>query len=143
VEDLTPRFSSPGTAAAGGYPARSFVIIQERTEKDNMSSAVAVSEATFEQEVLKSDVPVVVDFWAPGCGPCRQIAPLLDQLAQEYAGRVKIVKVNVDDERSLAIRYGVMSIPTLIFFKQGAAVDQSVGLLPKDHLARKLEALLN
>lgn len=115
---------------------------QERIQTQ-MSSAVAVSEATFEQEVLKSDVPVVVDFWAPWCGPCRQIAPLLDQLAQEYAGKVKIAKVNVDDERSLAIKYGVMSIPTLIFFKQGSAVDQTVGVLPKDHLTRKLEALLN
>ncbi len=107
-----------------------------------MSNAVAVTSSEFDEQVLKSDVPVVVDFWAVWCGPCRMIAPHLDALATEYAGRVKVIKVNIDDEREVADRYNVQSIPTLYFFKDGKVVDQVVGVVPKHIIAGKLETML-
>lgn len=107
-----------------------------------MSNAVAVTSSEFDQQVLKSETPVIVDFWAVWCGPCRMIAPHLDALATEYAGKVKVVKVNIDDEREVTERYGVQSIPTLFFFKDGKVVDQVVGAVPKNVIASKLEALL-
>lgn len=84
-----------------------------------MSNALAVSDATFENEVIKSGVPVIVDFWAEWCGPCRMIAPILDQLSEEYSGKLKVVKVDVDANGRTAMQYSVMSIPTLLFFKNG------------------------
>src|SRR5579883_694383 len=96
-----------------------------------MSNATAVTTADFEQEVLKSPVPVLVDFWAVWCGPCRMIAPHVDAIASEYEGRVKVYKVNVDEEPEIASKYGIMSIPTLLFFKEGKVVDQVVGAVPK------------
>lgn len=107
-----------------------------------MSNAVAVSAADFDQQVLQSPVPVLVDFWAVWCGPCKMIAPHIDALAEEYAGRVKVLKVNVDDEQEIANKYGIMSIPTLLFFKDGQRVDQLVGASPKSTIASKLESLL-
>ncbi len=107
-----------------------------------MSNAVAVTSSEFDQQVLKSETPVIVDFWAVWCGPCRMIAPHLDALATEYAGKVKVVKVNIDDEREVTERYGVQSIPTLFFFKDGKVVDQVVGAVPKNVIASKLDALL-
>lgn len=107
-----------------------------------MSNAVAVSTTEFEEQVLKSDVPVLVDFWAVWCGPCKMIAPHVDALATDYTGRVKVLKVNVDDEPEIAQKYNIMSIPTLLFFKDGKVVDQVVGAVPKPHIASKLEALL-
>lgn len=105
--------------------------------------ALEVSMDTFEAEVLKSDIPVVlVDFWAPWCGPCRSLAPILEELSKEYEGKVKIAKVNVDNNQDLARRFEVMSIPTLLFFKNGDLMDQSVGLLPKPVLASKLDQYL-
>ena len=92
------------------------------------------SDAAFENDVLKSDQPVLVDFWAEWCGPCRMIAPVLDALATEYAGRVKIVKVNVDENSESAATYGVRGIPTLLLFKNGALVETKVGALPKGQL---------
>lgn len=105
-----------------------------------MSKVVTTSE--FEQEVLQSPVPVLVDFWAVWCGPCKMIAPHVDALATEYEGRAKVLKCNVDDESEIAGRYGVMSIPTLLFFKDGKVVDQIVGAAPKTAIANRLEALL-
>lgn len=93
----------------------------------------------FDAEVLDSDMPVMVDFWASWCGPCKMIAPIIDQLADEFQGRVKVSKVNVDDNRELAAKYNVMSIPTLIFFKNGEIVNQVVGARPK----AELETILN
>lgn len=104
--------------------------------------AVEINESTFEQEVINSGQPVLVDFWAPWCGPCRSMAPVLDEIANEFAGRVKVGKVNVDNNQNLAKKYGVMSIPTLIMFKNGQVAGQVVGFTPKNVLAKKLEGLL-
>ncbi len=101
-----------------------------------------LNENNFESEVLQSSLPVLVDFWAPWCGPCRSMAPIIDELAAEFAGRVKVAKVNVDQNRDLAGRFGVMSIPTLIMFKGGQVMGQIVGYTPKGVLAKKLESLL-
>lgn len=101
-----------------------------------MSNASAVTTAEFEKEVLQSEVPVLVDFWAPWCPPCRAIAPTLDAIAEEYQGKAKIVKVDVDDEPEVASRYGISSIPALLLFKGGEQVGQLVGAHPKTVIAR-------
>jgi thioredoxin 1 len=107
-----------------------------------MSNTIHATEATFATEVLQSDVPVLVDFWAEWCGPCRAIGPMLEQLATETAGQAKIVKVNVDEARGLASQFGVTSIPLLLFIKGGEVRDQVVGAgTPKDTLKAKLLAL--
>ena len=103
-----------------------------------MGNAVAVSSETFESEVLKSGTPVLVDFWAPWCGPCRAIAPVVEQLANEYSGRLKVVKVNTDENDAVAIQYQVMSIPTLMVFKGGLPVERIVGAVPKPSLLAKI-----
>lgn len=95
---------------------------------------IHVSDSDFENEILKSDQPALVDFWAPWCGPCQRIAPIIDELAKEYKGKVKVAKINVDESRKVATDLGVMSIPTLILFKGGQVVDKIVGLVPKDRL---------
>jgi thioredoxin 1 len=105
-------------------------------------SATHVTTDQFDTEVLQSSVPVLVDFWAVWCGPCRAIAPHVDAIAQEYAGRAKVVKVNVDEEPEIALRYGIQSIPTLLFFKDGKVQDMIVGVVPKQTIVQKLEALL-
>ena len=107
-----------------------------------MSNAAAVTTANFDKEVLQSDVPVLVDFWAPWCPPCRQIAPSLDALAEEYAGRAKIVKVDVDDEPGVASRYGISGIPALLLFKDGQQVGQLTGAHPKANIAKLITEAL-
>ena len=97
-----------------------------------------LTDGNFEQEVTKANLPVLVDFWAEWCGPCKAIAPILDQLAVELQGKMKIVKVNVDESPDLAGKFNVMSIPTLLVFKNGRPVDQIVGAMPKDRLMAKL-----
>jgi thioredoxin 1 len=101
-----------------------------------MSELITVTAATFEDEVLKSDVPVLVDFWASWCGPCKMIGPLIDQLAGEYAGRLKVGKVNVDEEGDLAARHSVVSIPTLVVYQGGKIVNQKVGAMPKGDIEK-------
>ncbi len=96
----------------------------------------------FEAEVLQAEGPVLVDFWAPWCGPCRMVSPLIDELAVSFSGRAKVGKVNVDDEGALAITYGVMSIPTVILFKNGAIVEQVTGAYPKEHYEEMLNKAL-
>ena len=103
-----------------------------------MSSAVDVNEATWATEVERSEVPVVVDFWAPWCGPCRIVGPELDKLSAKVGGAAKFVKVNIDENQSLAVRYGVMSIPTIAKFEQGAVTAQVVGARSADALGRDL-----
>lgn len=99
-----------------------------------MGKAIALTEQNFDQEVLQSDIPVLVDFWAPWCGPCRMIAPTIEQLAEEMAGQAKVCKLNVDEATGLAARYSVTSIPTLIIFKDGQIVDRYVGAQSKERL---------
>ena len=103
-----------------------------------MQMATAVTEASFEQEVLKSDKPVIVDFWAEWCGPCHAVSPVLDRIAAERADELKLVKVNIDEEQGLADRYGISSIPTMVLFKDGQPAAAAVGAQPKTALERSL-----
>ncbi|HEX3817665.1 MAG TPA: thioredoxin [Chthoniobacterales bacterium] len=105
------------------------------------SPAVTITESNFDAEVTKSTQPVLVDFWAEWCGPCKMIAPVLDEIAKEKAGSIKVAKVNVDDNQSLSLRYNVRAIPTLIFFKDGQVRDQVTGMTSKKDLLSRLEAL--
>jgi thioredoxin 1 len=101
-----------------------------------------LSDASFDTEVVKSDKPVLVDFWAPWCGPCRMLSPLVDELSKEYDGKVKVGKLNTDDNPQVATRYRISAIPTLLFFKSGKVADQLVGVHPKPEIKKRLDALL-
>ncbi|MDQ3198024.1 MAG: thioredoxin [Verrucomicrobiota bacterium] len=105
------------------------------------SAAVTIDEANFDSEVTKSTQPVLVDFWAEWCGPCKMIAPILDEIAREKAGSVKVGKVNVDQNQSLSARYNIRAIPTLLLFKDGQLRDQITGMTSKKDLLNRLEAL--
>ena len=104
-------------------------------------SIVTISPGEFEDEVVASEKPVLVDFWAEWCGPCKMLSPVLDEIAGELGETVKIAKVNVDDNQELAARFGVRAIPTLLFFKDGEVKDKIMGLVPKDSLVQKLKSL--
>ena len=105
-------------------------------------SEVIINDSNFEQEVLKYNGPVMVDFWATWCGPCRMLGPVVEELAKEYAGKVKVCKLNTDEGPDTSTKYGISSIPTIIFFKNGAVAGQAVGLQSKAALQEKLDALL-
>ena len=102
---------------------------------------MTVDEANFDQQVTKSDTTVLVDFWAPWCGPCKMIAPVLDEIAKEKAGSVKVAKVNIDDNQSLSVKFNIRAIPAILFFKNGQLRDQVIGMTSKKDLLSRLEAL--
>ncbi len=103
---------------------------------------ITLTDANFETEVLKSEVPVVVDFWAAWCGPCRLMNPIMDALAESFEGKAKIAKINIDDYDALASDYHIMGVPTLLFFKDGNLIDRTEGVIPEDAIADKLTALM-
>ena len=107
-----------------------------------MSNAKAVTDATFESEVLKSDTPVVVDFWAEWCGPCKKLSPILEEVAEELDGQVTVAKVNVDEERNLGAMFQIMSIPNVLIFNHGEKVDEFVGLRSKDDIVAQVKKQL-
>lgn len=99
-------------------------------------------DAVFESEVLKSDIPVLVDFWAPWCGPCRMIAPVVEEISSSYSGRIKVGKLNVDENHETTMKYGIRSIPTIIIFKNGQALEQLIGAVPKTEIERLISRAL-
>ena len=107
-----------------------------------MSNEIQLTDASFDQEVIKSAIPVLVDFWAPWCGPCRMIAPAIEELATEYAGKVKVCKLNTDECPDSSSTYRISAIPTILLFKGGKMVKELVGLQPKEELKRQLDGLL-
>jgi len=108
-----------------------------------MSKPITIEDSTFEEAVLQAKMPVLVDFWAQWCGPCRMVAPVVEELAQEYEGRISFGKVDVDQNPKIASRYGVMSIPTLILFKDGKPISNIVGFRPKAQLKQSLDDILD
>jgi thioredoxin 1 len=107
-----------------------------------MKTTIEINETNFDSEVLQSTQPVLVDFWAEWCGPCKMIAPVLEEIANDQAGRIKIAKVNVDDNPALAVRFGIRSIPTLLYFADGRLHNQTVGAVSKQRIVSDLEALM-
>ena len=106
------------------------------------AGVLEVTDANFDQEVLKSEQPVLVDFWAAWCGPCKMIAPSVDKLAESYAGKLKVAKVNVDQNGATPSRYGIRGIPALLFFKGGKVADQIVGYVPQDVIEEKVQRII-
>jgi len=107
-----------------------------------MAKPREVTDSNFDQEVLKAAKPVLVDFWAPWCGPCRMVAPIVEELSDEYDGKVEFVKLNTDDNPNTAVKYGIRSIPTLLVFKDGQPVGQIIGFRPKSDLKQRLDAVV-
>jgi len=107
-----------------------------------MADLLAVSDDTFEREVLQSSTPVLIDFWAPWCAPCRAIAPVVEELSRQYAGKLKVVKMNVDDNPRTPTQYGVRGIPNLILFRNGQVADQIVGAVPKSALVKAIDKVV-
>jgi len=103
---------------------------------------VTLTEQNFEAEVMKNDLPVLVDFWAEWCGPCRLTGPIVDELATEYSGKMKAGKVNVDENQNLAVKYNVMSIPTILVFKKGEVVKSLIGFMPKENFKKEIDLII-
>jgi len=110
--------------------------------ENNQSLEVEVNENNFQQEVLESSIPVLVDFWASWCMPCRMLAPIIEKLAEENQGKLKVCKLNTEENRNIAAQYGIQGIPTLIIFKEGKEIGRTVGALPKEKLQEKLDPIL-
>jgi thioredoxin 1 len=128
--------ASPGALLAGPGGTK------RTTKGPMMAHPTDTTDATFESDVLQSDLPVLVDFWAPWCGPCRMVAPVVEELSNDYDGKVKFVKLNTDDNPAVAAKFGIRSIPTLLIFKNGEVAGQVVGFRPKSDLAKHLDAAL-
>ena len=116
---------------------------KEESKTSDIDNVTHVTDETFESKVLKNKLPVLVDFWAPWCGPCRMVAPVVDEIGKQYQGQIKVYKVNTDDNPNIASKYGIRSIPTLMIFKQGERVDMVVGAVPKTTLANTIEKYLD
>lgn len=131
---------APSTAPGGSGPSA-----QTRGPASSAQDGapVVVTDATFESQVLRSPLPILVDFWAPWCGPCRMVSPIVEELGRQYAGRLRVAKVNTDEHPAHASRLGIMGIPTLIFFKNGREVDRVVGAVPKSALQSRVERVLS
>ncbi len=102
---------------------------------------VILNDSNFQKEVIESDLPCMVDFWAPWCGPCRMLAPVVEQVAKENAGKIKVCKLNIDENPKTASQYGIMSIPTLLFFKGGKVIEQIIGAVPKEKIDSKIRSI--
>ena len=107
-----------------------------------MSSVMSTTDSTFQEDVLDQDQPVLVDFWAPWCSYCNKLSPIMDELSQEFTGKVKVVKVNVDENKGLAQTHGVMSLPTMLLFKSGVQVEKMIGFMPKASIVTKIQSTL-
>ncbi len=132
---IRDRHSSYKLTELNPYKARTVAKFLRNRNPFSMSSAAAVTDSTFEQDVLKSDLPVLVDFWAPWCGPCRMVAPIVEEISKEFEGKIKVFKLNTDENPNVASQYGIRSIPTLMVFKGGQKVDTVVGAVPKATLS--------
>ncbi len=108
-----------------------------------MSKELTITDSSFEQDVLKSEVPVLVDFWAPWCSPCKIVAPIVEEIAGDYDGKIKVGKVNTDENQQIAAKYGIMSIPTLMIFKNGEPAERIVGAQPKQAITEKIDSVLS
>jgi thioredoxin 1 len=123
----------------GGYGGAQFSWASSHQGGYTVANVVEVSDASFDKEVLQAKEPVLIDFWAPWCGPCKAIGPIVEELSGEYSGRLKVVKMNVDDNPQTPSKYGVRGIPNLILFKGGQVQDQIVGAVPKAHLVKAID----
>ncbi len=107
-----------------------------------MGKGIEITDANFEEEVVQSDIPVLIDFWAPWCGPCRMVGPIVEEIANDYAGKIKVGKINTDDNQKVAAQFGIRSIPTLMIFSGGELKESLVGVQPKEVLAAKIDKVL-
>jgi thioredoxin 1 len=120
-----------------------FIMLRGGHEEEDMAEGVhEVTTSTWDDEVIKSQGLVIIDFWAAWCGPCRMISPTVEELAKEYSGKIKVLKLNTDENSEVATKYKIMGIPTIMFFKDGAKVDQIVGVVPKQQIKAKIDSFL-